>query len=86
MTDEELKAIETWATSDDGENPWDAVETGARHVIALVAEVRRLKGLIKEAGERSLRENDWCVFCLSHRTDSTHRQECPAFTPDGEVK
>lgn len=43
MSEDELKAHEQWATSSDGENPWDGVENGARRVLALVAEVRRLR-------------------------------------------
>jgi hypothetical protein len=43
MSEDELKAFERWTTTSDGANPCDDVEAGARHVTALVAEVRRLR-------------------------------------------
>ncbi len=77
MTDEELKAMhERGVYLDD----W--------RVLGLVAEVRRLRGLIKDAelagddvwnGETVGRVCPWC------RTDG-HDADCPAFAPDGAVR
>lgn len=56
-------------------------------IAATIAEVARLKGLIKDAGERE----NLCPWCEGrdgvHYSKSTGASfDCPAFTPEGIVK
>lgn len=92
MTDEELKAIEAIGTA--ASDAWDVhgmlagIRGQARlaeQVPTLVAEVRRLRGLIKKA-EWSSREQTgcYCPWC-DHYADGKHT-DCPAFTESGEVR
>jgi hypothetical protein len=91
VSEDELKAIEGWVTNDGGENPWDGVETGARHVIALAAEVRRLRGLIKDAEDHGpnphapTKNCPWCEYFVGD-WKRRHAPECPAFTERGDLK
>lgn len=68
MTEAELKAIEAHG----GE--W----SNGAEVLRLVAEVRRLRGLIKATfNDRSRSDCQWC--------DGNGADDCPAFTTGGEV-
>lgn len=88
MTEDELKAIEVlWA-----QEPKDGMTDMLHDVVPeLVAEVRRLAALIKDAewcgpGER-VYSCPWCD--TNYRPDEDrqpHRDWCPAFTPDGSVR
>lgn len=85
MTDDELKAIEDGTPADMryGEG------TRAHDVRLLVAEVRRLRGLVKQA-EFSNAYGDFngtCRWCGKDPTlGNAHEDNCPAFTPDGSVR
>lgn len=56
---------------------------------AAIAEIRRLRGLLKDA---ECGTEDKCAWCGAMRIDmlpdlsKPHTDDCPAFTPDGEVK
>lgn len=62
----------------------------------LISEVERLKGLIKEAEYapgQYVQEGGRCPWCLAgnlkrdgSRWPDEHPDDCPAFTPDGQVK
>jgi len=63
--------------------------TAARDdVPTLVAEVRRLRGLIAATGDRNGRlrnfGHDLCPWC--HGSPPSEHVECPAFTDNGEVR
>jgi hypothetical protein len=58
---------------------------------ALLDEVRRLRRLIADTQDRNgyMRSHgrDWCAWCgRSFGVTEDHAADCPAFTPDGEVK
>jgi len=75
MTEDELKSIES------GDWP-NFVE----HRDALVAEVRRLRGLIEKARGAV---DGWCPWCNQYVNgigDPDTHPNCPAFTPSGEVR
>lgn len=60
-------------------------------VAALVAEVRRLRGLVLGAVTSDCPMHDglgFCVWCKGREQDLIilHRENCPAFNPDGGVK
>lgn len=57
-------------------------------VPALVAEVRRLRGVIAGAGIRADQgDKDFCMWCgREARGDRQHTRDCLAFTPDGAVR
>lgn len=85
MTDDELKAIEAEALGD------------CSNCMGLVAEVRRLRGLIKAAewfagvgGYDSESGCPWCesdgFYPSSKLGHGRHAADCPAFTPDGRVR
>jgi hypothetical protein len=85
LTDEELKRIEEQAT-------WVRTKTD---VLALVAEVRRLRGLVKEAETHGERGGDAaCPWCDAVRPRvvtaftyvEPHTMGCPAFNADGSVR
>jgi hypothetical protein len=94
MTDEELKAIEEradlpvqYTRGDEGGDYVSVLwaDDADEDRDALLAEVRRLRGLIKRVEEV---DNDfgtmfcpWCVGCAKD-----HAADCPAFTPDGDVR
>lgn len=50
----------------------------------LVAEVRRLRGLLYDVKDHCFHIQE-CIWC-DKGTDFNHTNECQAFTPDGEVK
>lgn len=88
MTEAELKAIDDWAHGRTGNGPPHVEEErGALHCIALLVEVRRLRGLIKrveraadcEVGSEPDGGCPWCGNTGPH-------VGCPAFTPDGAVR
>lgn len=83
MTEDELRGIEAWALGREGGQP----------VINLVAEVRRLKGLVMDAEWNGAAQWGYvaCPWCESDRMPfandrRVHRPDCPAFTPDGAVR
>lgn len=78
MTEEELKRIE-----DEGCGCVIASGYGCA-AEALVAEVRRLRGLIKQI-ESAARQGAACPYCDSWIAER-HAADCPAFNPDGTVK
>ncbi len=69
----------------------DAIEDAGRALPAALAEIRRLRGLVKDAewtGEDGgLHCCPWCFATvasgLGHDASTGH---CPAFTPDGKVR
>lgn len=82
-----------------GEDEWDRIEPRLRATVAELDRVRdetqvvrrlaltdnaRLRALIKAA----LEDVDWCPWCKADQgVDATlHADDCPAFTPEGEVK
>lgn len=73
MSEDELREIENNAS-------------GVGTELTLVAEVRRLRGLIADAGKRCIDETGWCPFCEGHHDTTASRADCPAFNPDGSVK
>jgi hypothetical protein len=91
MSEAELKEIEAdlghWSTM-----------PGESTIRALAAEVRRLRGLVKSAKWAGYAEvlggdEGVCPWCCVLMVDGapglppgTHAPDCPAFTPDGEVK
>jgi hypothetical protein len=91
MTDEELAAIEArWC-----ERPSSVRDDCA----ALVAEVRRLRGLVTDAHDAGGDRDGWpaCPWCGGEerrrpawdcvgRRPIEHRHDCPAFMPDGAVR
>jgi hypothetical protein len=81
VTDEELKAIDEKA----GVYERDGMQfVHMPDVRALVAEVRRLRGLIKRVEEV---DNDFgTMFCPWCGYGKPHAGNCPAFTPDGGVR
>lgn len=88
MTDEELKRLEALCKKLDSAGSDHAgllvVGTAAAALPAALAEIRRLRGLVKEAEWSNGIE---CFHCNAWVPDSPkHDADCPAFTPDGEVK
>jgi hypothetical protein len=81
MSEDELKAFERWTTTSDGANPCDDVEAGARHVTALVAEVRRLRtelALAQASDERAeLRLDNVRLRGLVMRAGARGCESCP---------
>lgn len=77
MTDEELKAIEAESVGD------------CSNCMLLVAEVRRLKALVKKAewsaGLEFGMTDAGCPWCESEQGEP-HCDECPMFTPTGDVR
>ncbi len=71
MTDEELRAIDDMHPND--------------YVHQLVAEVRRLRGLVEVA---QFGYDEFCPWCGGGESQTTysHAYGCPAFTPEGAVK
>jgi hypothetical protein len=57
--------------------------TGLCDVSLLVAEVRRLRGLIKKSEDGTCR---WCDQWRDGPEARLHAADCPAFTPDGAVR
>lgn len=59
---------------------------------ALIAEIRRLRGLVKAAARSGPGKYEepggcpWCGFVGDTEADQGHAIHCPAFTPYGEVK
>lgn len=106
MTDEELNEMharavvlerlhgDNWAQCPH-ERPYERCEScGGEDVFALVAEVRRLRGLIKSAEFCGLTEwttqarecCPWCAYNARMDTKRKHAPECPAFTESGAVR
>lgn len=80
MTEDELKAIENSRKFDDV-------------VHELLAEVRRLRGLVAAAQFRGQWERcstchncPWCGYDSTCNTKRKHAPECPAFTESGDVR
>ncbi len=79
MTDDELKAIEERMKRD-------------RFVLmveveALIAEVRRLKGLLQAPADEL--NGDACLWCKGFFLNSVgleHDEDCPAYTLEGKVR
>lgn len=89
MRESELAAIEARANA---ANISFAI-AARTDVPALVAEVRRLRGLIRRVEYRGssgsaywYRACSWCSATSSDGRDPPHDDDCPAFTPEGEVK
>lgn len=65
------------------------IAAARQDVPALLAEVRRLQGLIK-AAERSATvnryEDDGCAFCLRGDREGLHYGDCPAFSAPGVLR
>ena len=77
MTEAELEAIER-----DTDRPGPVVE--------LIAEVRRLRGLVKEVEKSAGWHYCDCYGCPWCEAEAgfpsfAHEADCPAFTPEGEV-
>lgn len=85
MTDEELAAIERLLATD-----WTPTVGGEREEACrrLLPEVRRLRGLIRRGEHAAGDEYEECAWCWIHicAPGARHADDCPAFTPDGEVK
>lgn len=76
----------------------ESLDAADRDVGALVAEVRRLRALVKSLEWGSCDGcgiSDVCTECKAHKSDidpdtwkpiGHHKPDCPAFTPEGEVK
>lgn len=91
MTEDRLKGIEsTWRLGvDDHGNAFQRAPpalVAMEQVKELLAEVHRLRWLIKEA-EKSDR-GDTCPWCQYYVGDfkRKHAPECPAFTENGDVR
>jgi hypothetical protein len=89
MTPTELDAIEARA-KDAARFTMEAGD--AADCLALIAEVRRLRGLVKAAeaaaphlGERHA-NCPWCGYWSMGDVKRKHAPECPAFTESGDVK
>lgn len=84
MTDEELRAIgaraERAMCGAVERQEW--AKDAMREAVALVAEVRRLRGLIKQV-EHPVEDGGICPWC---RRWGEHRRSCPAFTEGGRVR
>lgn len=90
MTEDEIKATE------DTREPFGGLTFDAllARCHALVAEVRRLRGLVAKvewAGalpDEFFRGCPWCGVELEQHPSNAkqHRAECPAFHPDGAVR
>lgn len=102
VSEDELKAIEAHLEAVKGRDicasAWERLDNVCADTRLLVAEVRRLRGLIKRlewgscdgCGIRRV-----CTECKAHNDDrdpdtwelvGKHKPDCPAFTPDGTVK
>jgi len=92
MTEDELKAIEAQCRLS---NRYVAVGD----VLSLVAEVRRLRGLISDVHDQGSNTHNepacpWCggeqrswpTWDCVGRRPIEHKHDCPAFTPDGSVR
>ena len=87
MTEEELINLEVKASQGVmmiAHAKPDGYSLNNSELIVLLAEVRRLRGLIKEAEHYTHSEPDRCPWCWAPPGVSHH--ECPAFTQNGEVK
>lgn len=96
MSEDELQAIEARAA--DARRFRDVVGPSldsARDVPALVAEVRRLRGLLQSAADErdgavSSHCCNNCPWCDGENDPGSrrfiHEDRCPAFTPNGEVR
>lgn len=95
MTDEELDAV--LARRDADIARFRVEYEGDREVRALIAEVRRLRGLIKQAETAAGHYEPYnsvsdghCPWCDAFGGWSIptkpHKPGCPAFTPDGSVR
>lgn len=97
MTEAELKAIRVYGAEGTPTCYVDAYDGGR-----LLAEVKRLRGLVKDAQARGCNcgmdtELEGCPWCFGEpRRDSSgyvsdpgviaHTDDCPAFTPEGDVR
>lgn len=86
---ESVVTTEAETTAEIANHRFIAAARGA--VPELVAEVERLRGLIKHAereGDDGL--NAACPWChalfFEWRQENPHTADCPAFTPEGKVK
>lgn len=73
----------------------EAIEADFRHTPTsmLVAEVRRLRGLVKRVEYRGSSGPawwytvcSWCSACSSDGSKPPHDADCPAFTESGAVR
>lgn len=85
MTERELSEIEAA-----NGKPISAV---TQVVADLVAEVRRLRGLVKaveyngdSGGARDWAACPWCAACVSTHYNGKHAADCRAFTESGDAK
>ncbi len=92
-----VSEIYTIATGDDGDRENAMTKETASFIAAartavpeLIAEVERLRGLIKQTEFVDGNLGAYCPHCIGVNSSaysvSGHRDDCPAFTPDGEVK
>lgn len=86
MSEDELKRIEDEGCGCPIKGPDCCVE-------ALIAEVRRLRGLVERAETKGQFEHcstchncPWCGYDATLDTKRRHAPECPAFTENGEVR
>lgn len=86
--EEALKAVQQWIPSGGLQRNVSflitELQNSAEAATALppaLAEIRRLRELVKEA---ELIDQGHCHWCLDVR--GVHSDRCPAFTPDGEVR
>lgn len=85
MSEDELKAIE--ARHKEAFDLGDMRLTHDTDVPELIAEVRRLRGLIKRAEwEGMCCGCNLCPWCGQRKGESPHTERCPAFTENGEVR
>lgn len=86
MTDDELKAILEKCDHNDNESYMESCFDVSDDARALVAEARRLRGLIATARGAVY---GWCCWCNQYVNgvgDPDKHPNCPAFTESGEVK
>lgn len=92
MTEQDLANIETWVRQDAaGAKPNGPVMLTPSPVLLMIAEIRRLRGLLKRAERNgNINLGPCCPWCGAHHTmphaGPDALLECPAFTPDGEVR
>lgn len=85
MTDDDLKALEIVCDVNDGEKYIEARTDMTPACRRLIAEVRRLRGLVKRMEWIADDMGVFCRYC-DNAQFAGHRADCMAFTESGKVR
>lgn len=91
MSEDELKAIEgrgsdVIAVAGGDYADWIWASRAKGDVLALVAEVRRLRAVVDLANTiEDCGDKDFCMWC-GRENRQPHADDCVAFTPEGDVR